>query len=311
MMTGKNNKPSYKHSMENLRIFMILWMALGLFACRDLVQDEFPPFDPVPVLNAIVAQGEPVSVQVSMAQKIDSFPIVPIPNAEVKLFTNGVFSGQLMYDQESGAYRSDTLARAGSVYRCEVEVPGHPLLVATDSLPTPLPVLGISHVSYAGKDEEGTVFPMVKVTFSNNPSVRCYFEAKIRYKWGDEAKIHTIIDPVILNEGLPLALFSNEIISDSSYTLVLNYTSGGSSSSNGGIYYTNMYPFVIELRTVSYSYYRYWKQYYLYQQARYSDMLLSNQSAFPLYSNVENGYGIFAGYSTFVSDTITPEPYVR
>jgi len=63
-MTGKNNKPSYKHSMENLRIFMILWMALGLFACRDLVQDEFPPFDPVPVLNAIVAQGEPVSVQV-------------------------------------------------------------------------------------------------------------------------------------------------------------------------------------------------------------------------------------------------------
>jgi hypothetical protein len=118
--------------------------------------------------------------------------------------------------------------------------------------------------------------------------------------------VHTIVDPVILNEGMPLALFNNELITDTLYTLVLNYTTWEASSSNGGPWRTVLYPFVVELRQVTEDYYRFKKQLYLYEEGRYADGIITSMTNANLYSNIENGYGIFAGYSSFVSDTITP-----
>jgi hypothetical protein len=176
----------------------------------------------------------------------------------------------------------------------------------------------VEHINIAGRDEEGITYPAIKISFKNEAIPRKYYEVAIYYFKKDYfdgnierqyAYIHTITDPVILNEGLPIALFSNEIISDSVYVMTLNYNTGSTSSRNGGPWHTDLYPFVVELRTVTYDYYRYQKQYYLYNKGRSADGLINIMTASPLYSNVENGNGIFAGYSVFTTDTITPEPY--
>jgi len=103
-----------------------------------------------------------------------------------------------------------------------------------------------------------------------------------------------------------MALFSNEIINDSLYTLTLNYTTGSAGSRNGGPMRTQIYPFVVELRNLTYEYYRFKKQLYLYEKGRWADGITSSMTNANVYSNIENGYGVFVGYSSVVSDTITP-----
>jgi hypothetical protein len=153
-------------------------------------------------------------------------------------------------------------------------------------------------------------YPAVKFTFSNNPAEKLYYEARIRLiKYGSEQipDMYNIVDPVLLNEGLPLSVFSNELITDTAYTMTINYTTGSAGSSNGGPITTTLYPFILEVRSVSYDYYQFARQKYLYDSGRFPEFGLSSNQAFQLYTNVQNGYGIFAGYSSVISDTITPQ----
>jgi len=109
-----------------------------------------------------------------------------------------------------------------------------------------------------------------------------------------------ITDPVLLNEGIPIAVFSNEIIQGNSYNITINYTTGSASSTG-----TNLFPLILELRSISKNYYQFLKQQYLYERGRYPEF----GSAFTstnLYSNIIGGYGIFAGFSSIQSDTIFP-----
>ncbi|MBK9388775.1 MAG: DUF4249 family protein [Bacteroidetes bacterium] len=70
--------------------------------------------------------------------------------------------------------------------------------------------------------------------------------------------------------------------------------------------HTDLYPVILELRSVSQNYYRFVKQKYLYELGRYPEFMAASTTAFPLYSNINGGYGIFAGYSLVKSDTIYP-----
>jgi hypothetical protein len=284
---------------------LFIAIALAFVSCHTLVSDEFPDFKPVPVVNAILVAGKPVNVYVSLAGKLDTVPLIAYDKATVLLYVNQLLSDTLEYT-ESGFYTSDAMAEAGSSYRCEVKMEGFELVSAFDSIPHPLSVLAVEMISYGWKDEEGTVSPTLKVKIQNTPGTKCYYE--LRMSWG---YLKNIVEPVILNEGLPMALFSNELIRDSVYTLYLNFSGNGAGRSGDGTWYTQLRPQIVELRTVSYEYYRYAKQLFLYEQGRYSTGLESPVTAFPLYSNVTNGYGIFAGYSASVSDTIKPTPYDR
>jgi hypothetical protein len=101
-------------------------------------------------------------------------------------------------------------------------------------------------------------------------------------------------------------IFSNRLISDNQYTMKVNYTTGSHSQIDNGPWITNLDPFVIELRSVSKEYYQYNRQKYLYETGRFPEFGIGANIAFPLFSNVEGGYGIVASYSSFVSDTIYP-----
>jgi hypothetical protein len=307
--------------MKKLPVITTILIALSLSGCRTLVSDDFPDFETAPTVNSILVEGEPMSVLVSTTGKIDSLPLSAVNNAMIDLYIDGKF-GEQLENTGSGTYASKAIIEAGKEYRCKVIIPNRDTIVCSQTLPEASPILKIEHINIAGRDEEGTTYPAIKLTFKNNTSERSYFEVNIKYfikhsAWKDEegfveqrsVHILSITDPIILNEGLPIALFSNEIIQDSAHTMTLNYFNGSTSSRNGGPYRTTLFPLVVELRSVTYDYYRYQKQYYLYNNGLWADGLVSTMTASPLYSNIENGNGIFAGYSVFATDTITPEPY--
>ncbi len=286
-------------------------MLFILYSCRELVKDEFQDFTPVPTVNSILINGSNIKVQVSLAGKLDTNQLVLVDNAEVLLYVDGVYKETLSLSDE-GIYSSSIVVEKLKTYRCEVSIPGYKTIICSDSIPETAIISNIFHIDKAGKDEEGMTYPAIKFTFTNDPSEKLYFEVVLRMiQYGHEsvANLETITDPVLLNEGLPIALFSNETLKDYNYTMTLNYFTGGAMSINGGPLQTVLYPLILEVRSVSSNYYHFVKQKYLYEKGRYPEFMAASTSVFPLYSNISGGYGIFAGYSTMKSDTIFPDKY--
>ena len=299
--------------MQNLKAyFYTLFLAVSItliFSCRKLVQSDFPDFKQVPTVNSFLKADSLLKVHISLASKLDTNELKGLNNAQVQLYVDDVFK-ELLTSSVNGVFISTTLVEPLKKYECRVDIPGYETVSCSNTIPKSSHLRDIIHISVAGKDQEGMTYPAVKFTFSNATNERSYYEARIRLiKYGTEQipDMYNIVDPVLLNEGLPLSVFSNELITDTAYTMTINYFTGSASSSNGGPMTTNLYPFILEVRSVSYDYYQFARQKYLYDTGRFPEFGLSSNQAFQLYSNVKNGYGIFAGYSTVISDTITPQ----
>jgi hypothetical protein len=292
---------------------LLLFSLLTLYSCRELVKDEFPDFQPVPTVNSILVAGELLKVHVSLAGKLDSNKLALVDNASVLLYVNEEYKETLNNINE-GIYSSSIVVEPLKTYRCEVSIPGYQTVSCSEALPEPAKISNILHTNKAGIDEEGMTYPAITFTFNNNPDEKQYFEVIIRLiQSGHEsaANLGAIIDPIILNEGLPIALFSNDLIKDSTYTMTINYTTGSAGSTNGEPVHTNLYPWILALRSVRYYYYQYVKQLYLYEKGRYPEFLAGSITASSLHTNVKGGYGIFAGYSSVQSVKIDPNKPVK
>ena len=290
----------------------LFFVTLVLFfhsSCRELVTDEFPDFPQIPAVNSILIAGKPLKVHVSLAEKLDTNQLTVVNNAAVSLYIEGNFAENLIPD-ENGIYISSSLIEPGKSYKLDVNVPGYETITCNEILPAPSPILNIVHNNNAGKDEEGMIYPSITLSFKTNPAELQYYEVVIRTlqsRYERIATLEKITDPVLLNEGLPLTIFSNEIIRDSVYAMTINYFTGGAGFGGNEPYRTTLYPLIIELRSCSRDYYQFIRQKYLYEKGRFPEFLAASTNAFPLFSNIEGGYGIFAGYSLVVSDTLKPK----
>lgn len=296
----------FKTSTRSMLI-ELFFVVIFFSGCYKPIDHLSPQMGNVPTVNSILQEGYPVKVHVSLAGKLDTVRAKAIENAQVELYVDGVFAEKLNHIENS-LYMGKTVVEGGKEYFCKAIIPDADTLYCSDKMPLAQRIIKIEHINIAGKDEEGTSYPAIRLTFSNNPNIRTYYEMQISlFAYKDEISfpnILNVVDPVILNEGLPILLFSNETIVDSFYTIHINYNSG----SSGGIDFkrSTLYPLIVELRTVSYNYYRFRKQYYLYEQGRFANGISETMTAAPLFSNVTNGTGIFAGYSSMFSDTIKP-----
>lgn len=293
--------------MKYKNFTIILSAILLLTSCRKLISDEFSQPEEIPVVNSILITDQPILVQISFPANINSTEIEITNDAEVGLFINGEYTESLS-SAGGGMYYSTTTVEAGNSYKCEIVIPGYDAIACIDSIPEQPIVFEAKHINEAGKDEEGISYPAIKLKFLNNLEIQQYYMVHVRlFAYGEEmtANLQKITDPLIINEGLPIALFTNREISDTTYELVLNYTTG-SAYSSGDHWYTNLFPLIVEFRSVSYAYYEYAKSVYLYEQGRYPDGLSAQTTVFNTYSNIGNAYGIFAGYSAFKTDTIYP-----
>jgi len=291
-------------------LFLVCFFIIPFtLSCRKQVGLQYPDFEPIPVLNSYLVADSMIRVHLSMAGALDTVPLPLVENAVVSFFVNDSMAGNL-YPTGNGYYETEIRAKAGSIYRFEAEVPNFPTVNAWDTLPVPVPILFVERIDHAGLDDQGNNYPAVLITFPVNPKKIQYLqvEAKLNFKenqW-DSWQIINYNDPVLLAEGLPMAVFSTACIQDSTYTLKIDYDTMHWTCDQRGCRML-MYPICIELRSISYSYYQYLKQLYLYNSGRFPEFQFAPYKAFPLYSNVNNGMGVVAGYSSYLSDVIIPE----
>lgn len=296
--------------LQKRSLFLITLVVLWFFyGCHTKLDWDPLEFDPKPVVNGVIMARQPVEIKVSMASEFSTEPTAEVDDAQVNLFEDGIFMETLEYDTE-GIYRSQLIAQENHEYRLEVSVPEYETAICSTFIPRHREIISFEHFNSAWVDEEGIAQPGLKITFENTPDTLTYYHAIIKLnKYDDISHGHVteIIDPIILNEGLPIAVFSNQLIEENSYTLHLNYTTGSVGYSDDEGWVASLYPIQVELRTVSADYYHFIKQQHLYKLSNSEPFYsIGVTGTFNMYSNVENGYGILAGYSSVLSDIFDP-----
>ena len=314
-----------KSYMSLKQFASVIILFATLISCRKLVTGNLPDMDSQIVVNSLFCANEKIKLHLSLTGGFDSTELADLNNALVILKEDNSIKDTLK-SIGNGFYQSSFEPVQNHKYSCQVNYKNYNTLIGITELPPQQEIIEYEHINYAGKDEEGVIYPAVNLKFTNDASIILYYEIIIKlivdnrdYIWNEEPKrwdevpdtiltipeLINITTPALLSNGLPIAVFSNELIKDKQHTITLNYKTGSYYSDNTG-HYTDLHPLVVELRTISYEYFRFVNQLYLYEQGRYPTVFGDVARIFPLYSNIENGYGIFAGYTKCITDTIYP-----
>lgn len=295
-------------------IFLVL---IALVGCREMVQDEFDRYGPYGVINSILRADSVIKVHVSIAQELNDDPLPVVNDALVVITEDSLIWDTLAY--ANGLYVSSLEAKELHTYYLEVQISNCNIVTAKCHMPKKPRLKTIDHYDEAGVDDDMVVYPGLDVQFVNPQKVDAYYEMAVRIcdytpYWGT---IHSFTDPVLLNEGdfeevePTEVVFSNQFIQDSIYTLRIHYYTIDLGFDEMPINSIGLDPLLIVFRSISESYYLYQKSRYMYEIGAYPEFNFTSQSTFNLYSNVKNGYGIFAGASSVISDTVFPNSYSK
>ncbi len=195
-------------------------------------------------------------------------------------------------------------------YKIEVATAGYNSVQATDSVPSKVRITNADFVFPIAVDEYGDYLGEAQVTFTDPGEDKNYYELlfffKDRHFWTN-FNDYPITDKVLLNEGnldyYPSSIFfSDELINGQTYTMKIRGMVGATINSDGIKPTGELYA---ELRSVSKNYYLYRKyltRHLFSKQQQDKDFYdyLYNSEPVDMYSNIENGYGIFAGYQSYV-----------
>ncbi len=294
--------------MNKLQIICTIFLFLSLSSCRKLIQEDFPNFDDNWVIHNLMVAGDSIEVEIKRTTSVNGIGNPPIENAKVQLNTeSGAFD--LIYVDSTATYCLNQIIETNMDFHFTVYNASDELITSFNQIiPAPQPILSIEHLDVAGTDEEGVSHPAIIIEVPNNP-VKEYFFVNIkllsRSEWSNTAFLLNIEDPLILNEGVSIPLFSNELMTGSSQKVVINYTTGSASGSGGPLTAT-LYPLVVELWTLNEAYFEFIKQNYQYEASQYPIIGSGNQAAISNFDNIDGAYGINAGYSLVKTDTIYP-----
>jgi len=287
--------------------FTLALFGLMLVSCNALVEDEFPDFAAVPVMNGILQADSTFRVQISLAANLsDTMPDF-VDNALVVIEDQNKTIDTLMYTDE-GWYVSPRTVKAGYSYTCRVNIPDFNTMMAHTTVPLPTEVDSVIFTDLASRGQEGEKVSSVAFRLHNNVETERFWEVKFKKRWFgslydwdvedwiersqvDEAYIFMKAeqDSVLLSEPNPLTVFSNRKMKSDRHWIKFyfseNYFSFGRTDT-----------LFLELLNIDESYYHYHKQYYIYESAGWGG-LGSSPQRYPLYSNITNGLGIFTGMS--------------
>jgi hypothetical protein len=297
-------------------LFIPLFILFALSSCIKLISEEFPDFETVPCLNSILVAEDSMHIHVSLAEKIDANYLTVVDDAEIQVLLNGNESLELT-SLSDGHFVTDDPLEPGAKYSISAIVAGFPEITAEAIVPSPVDVSILEYDLTATINEEGYYRAQVDFRFMDDQSTADYYEI-IVYKRRDDYLTSTYPyneqNEVFLNEGFepystPSLLFSDELIKEEEVNMNLIISSSYSVRGYGSVYWQvfDEHMLIVELRHVSEDYYKFKKSLYFYENSRYADFIEGTAVSYPLYSNIENGLGIFASYASTLDSVFQEE----
>jgi hypothetical protein len=216
---------------------------------------------------------------------------------------------------QSGLFKTNLKPVSGRKYTVELQSSNFPALKAIDAIPNLVPIDNAYMIFPSGVDAFGFYIAEACVSFTDPPNETNYYELIISSKpgganaWNSEYETN---DPVLQNEGdqdyHPTSFFfSDELFNGEPYEMRIKHGTGYSLKDNK----LTAFPLYATLRSVSMNYYKYRKFYtrHAYNQQfqnEFLDLIFKGEPQ-NMFTNIENGYGIFAGYCESTTQMIQNE----
>ena len=218
---------------------------------------------------------------------IEKGELKPVDNATVKLFENDVFAGNLVL-VKNGKYVSTTKPFDNKTYRIEAEATGYKNASAKSSIPAEsIQILSID-TSRVNIFDEGYLKFKIEVS-DVGEEIHYYGIRLLGYQQGFLSKVYFRSADPILNVGsdyVNSASFTNELFTNTAATIEL--------SADVLMYDGNGFVFdsiILIIETFSEEAYLYNRSFQAYEIA-FDDFFSEPVQVF---SNINNGYGIFGG----------------
>jgi hypothetical protein len=297
----------------------LLVLILSLTACTEKIELPVPQAEPIPVLNSLIQPDSLITVYLSLSTPVLSdSDTETIQEATVKLFINGEYSETLI-QISPGVFQTNQTAEIGKEYMLRAEIPAFETLKAITQIPAPTEITD-------GTFENNAVYAQslkdmadkAIISFYDHRETRNYYQvAFYRSTFALDSvtgnptdsivdiDLHYYLyseDPVIQNEGdiefynfpdnIKSLVFSDVLLSEHNTVTFITELAGDFINTE----------YRVLLRAIT-------EDYYLFEKSRIRqranlEILNYNPANFflvnnpvDLYSNVENGLGIFAGYS--------------
>lgn len=294
--------------MNNKKIIIFFFPFL-LSSCIKESEIKIPSIKSKLVVNSLFTPDSSFTVYVNHTTKVYDTSKTYIDNATVQLFSNGGLI-ETIISMGNGLYKSNFYPTANTEYEVKVKANSYDDVEAINYIPQKVQIQDAYWV-IKGTDEYGDPIHETTVIFNDPPDEENYYEVILLQRIDSSHYIYygnyteqPINDPAILAEGdwdyKPTTFFfSDNLFNGKQYSLKI--PGGGGSFDNDSTSVNGTYAV---LKTVSKEYYlfrKYWTRHYFNQNNdQHLDdplTLLFLGEPIEMYTNVQNGYGIFAGYS--------------
>ena len=291
------------------KLFLLLSISLVYISCEKVIPFEGDVNIPKLVINSIFQSDSTFKVHVSSSRSvIDTASFQNIEDAVVTIKDdNGSIIETLNY-VENGFYIGQTFPQENQTYSLQVTHPNYTNITSSDSLPSPITINSIDtsttvdpingdrlQITLNFNDPESSQNYYLIETYSVNEYLLIKNSDTTEYELDTTKQFMVLTDEVFQNGGSPWreqGLFNDLLFNGQNKALELEIPYENYSGIEVGYEWSYKTLSVrVNLHNISKSYYYYRTSLELYQGAS------GNPFAQPVqvYSNIENGFGVFAG----------------
>lgn len=306
-------------------IIISVAVILTLSSCEKKLDIDLPEGQKHIVVNGIINPENLIEVRLSKSQNIlDNDDIQNLTDAEIKLYKNDEFV-EILIHTDTGLYTSSVFPEINADYKLTVDYPGLNSVSAVNTLKYPVNILSVDTIFEMRIEDYGlgyidTVYEVqfqIKIQdegnrsdyyflglsslqpvydLINNELVLVGYEEVNEWFESNDHVFRGYNDDFILN-GIQGKVFTDELFNGIEYTVnvtVQYYTY------NEFEYKQIPLSYYIKLLTVNEDIYRYITSYNLNQNSKYDPFSQPVQ----IFTNIENGLGLFSGYTMDVDSLI-------
>jgi hypothetical protein len=285
--------------MKTIYSIIIVLLTLSSISCEKELKLDEELTNPKIVVNSLYSANDTLKVHLSESRSVlqdDYKPLPNIENATVNLFSNGTEVGTLTHQSDGNYILNSPFPVAGQSYELEVK---HPTLDDVTSESTCPSLIQITSIDTSRIQND---FKLA-ITIQDDPAETNYYSIRIMNTFTTEYEsspgvfqIDTITYPAWIctkdinseTNADPLG----EICQDELFFNDINFN-GSTHQFNVSVDIYQGEKLTVYIKSINESLFKYNKSFQLYQE--------NNGNPFgepvQVYSNIENGIGIFSGYS--------------
>jgi hypothetical protein len=298
-----------------------LWLLFCTFACTKEIQIDIPAQKPSLVVYSTLVPFSFTNsrqLELSLQSSLHIFDTTPqrINDALVLYFENNVVKDTLIYSDLSQTYmvtrKIPDFPVTGNHYSILIKKDGYESVFAETVIPRQVKIRDVIVTPVAYFDENRQVHSEIAMTFEDPADAINFYEVAvtdIAFSEDSPDTFHELMtnDKLVTSESYypslmqldvrkpKYLLFSDAAINGKSHTLLMYYFPN--QRFNGRLYISTHY-ISVHLRNVTEEYFKYKTTLIQHLNSKMEDFLYGTGESVNTISNIQNGYGLFAGYNT-------------